>query len=146
MFNLHRSALLPYPATAVYDIVRDVERYPEFLPWCSDAAVLEQTEDEVVAQLVLNTRGLNERFTTRNRLTPHKHIELELVTGPFKSFKGSWTFTRLGGDVGCKIELFIELQLAGAHALFGHLFSNTFSKVGDQLVDAFCERARILLD
>ncbi|MCZ6617234.1 MAG: type II toxin-antitoxin system RatA family toxin [Gammaproteobacteria bacterium] len=145
MLDLHRSALLPYPAMSVYDIVNDVERYPEFLPWCSDVAVLEQSEDEIVAQLSLQTHGLSERVTTRNRLMPHRRIELELVAGPFKSFTGSWTFTRLGEDVGCKIELFISFQLAGAQVLFGHLFSNIVSRVGDQLVDAFCERARILL-
>ena len=58
MPHLRRSALLPYSATSVYDIVNDVECYPEFLPWCADVAVLEQTEDEVVAQLSLETRGL----------------------------------------------------------------------------------------
>ncbi len=73
---IERSALLPCSAATLYGIVNDVARYPEFLPWCADAEVLEASETEIVAELALRARGISERFTTRNLLMPHERIEL----------------------------------------------------------------------
>jgi ribosome-associated toxin RatA of RatAB toxin-antitoxin module len=142
---IHRSALLPYPASTVYEIVNDVALYPDFLPWCADARVLEASESEVVAELALRGRGMTERFTTRNLLTPHERIELRLISGPFRELSGVWTFVRLGRDEGCKVNLMLQFEFAGARALLGGVFSSVFVKAADRLVDAFCDRARSLL-
>ena len=146
---IHRSALVPLPASALFTIVDDVARYPEFLPWCAGAEVLEQREGELVAELELAGRGIRERFTTRNLRFPHDRIELQLVSGPFRRFVGVWTFTRLGadglpGDAGCKVELALDFELAGARALLGSAFGGIFVKAADRMVDAFCVRARAL--
>lgn len=144
---VHRSALLPYPAAEVFAIVGDVERYPEFLPRLSAARVLENRGDEVVAELELEFQaGMHLRFTTRNVLVPHERIELHLVSGPFKSFEGEWRFKRLGADEGCKVELDLAFELSGAGALFGSAFSGVFARAADHMVDAFCVRARDLLE
>lgn len=142
---INRSALLPYPAPRVYEIVNDVARYPDFLPWCAEADVLEASDTEVVAQLALQTRGFSERFTTRNRLVPHERIELHLVSGPFRSFTGVWTFRRLGSDDGCKVDLLLDFEFSGPRALLGGAFSSVFVKAADRMVDAFCERAHRIL-
>jgi len=143
---IHRSALVPLPASVLFDIVDDVARYPEFLPWCAGAEILEEREGELVAELELAGRGVRERFTTRNRRFPHERIELHLVQGPFRSFSGIWTFTRLGAgaDEGCKVALALEFELAGARALLGSAFGGVFVKAADRMVDAFCVRARSL--
>ena len=117
--RVKRSALLPYAAEAVFDIVNDVSRYPEFLPWCSGAEVVEVNTDEVIASLSMRLRGLNETFTTRNILTPHERIDLELVSGPFKAFSGHWLFTRLG-DAGCQITCTVD-EAHGSPSLDLHL-------------------------
>ncbi len=142
---INRSALLPYPAATVFEIVNDVARYPDFLPWCAQAEVLAASESEVVAELALRTRGVTERFTTRNLLVPHERIELQLVSGPFRDLRGAWTFLRLGADEGCKVSLLLEFEFSGARALLGGAFSGIFVKAADRMVDAFCERARTLL-
>jgi ribosome-associated toxin RatA of RatAB toxin-antitoxin module len=161
---IHRSALVPLPASALFTIVDDVARYPEFLPWCAGAEVLEQREGELVAELELAGRGIRERFTTRNLRFPHDRIELQLVSGPFRRFSGVWTFTRLGAgrlgadplgagqpgisglpaDAGCKVELALDFEFAGARALLGSAFGGIFVKAADRMVDAFCLRARAL--
>jgi ribosome-associated toxin RatA of RatAB toxin-antitoxin module len=139
--RVKRSALLPYPAADVFAIVNDVLRYPEFLPWCSDAVVLSESADEVVAALSLSASGVTETFTTRNRLIPFEKIEMVLVSGPFRELSGGWTFTGLGGDAGCRVELDLSFQFTGVKALLG----GVFNRAADQMVDAFCIRANQLL-
>lgn len=138
---IHRSALLPLPVSRVFGVVSDVARYPDFLPWCRDATVLEARDDEVVAELSLDARGVRQRFTTRNVLLPYERIELHLVSGPFRTFEGAWHFKRLGDDEGCRVELDLHFELSGARALIGRAFSGVFTDAADQMVDAFCRRA-----
>ena len=141
---VRRSALLPYPAPALFDIVNDVARYPEFLPWCNGAEVVALDDAELTATLSVRGSGLEESFTTRNRLVPHERIDLELVDGPFEIFAGSWGFKSLG-DTGCRVELELKFQFGGARRVFSAAFARVFTKAADQLVDAFCSRARALL-
>lgn len=138
---IHRSALLPLPVTGVFDVVSDVSRYPEFLPWCRDATVLEEGDLELVAELELDARGMHQRFTTRNVMQPHERIELHLVSGPFRTFEGVWHFKSLGADEGCKVALELSFELAGVRALFGRALSGVFIEAADQMVDAFSQRA-----
>ena len=141
MTSVQRSALLPYTAADVFQIVNDVTRYPEFLPWCSAADIIEQSRSEIVASLSLRASGVTETFTTRNLLTPFDKIEMELVSGPFRHLSGGWTFTRLGEDDGCRVALNLEYQFTGMKALLGGLFASAFTSAADQMVDAFCQRA-----
>lgn len=141
---IHRSALLPLPVVAVFDVVSDVESYPEFLPWCRGSTVLEAGDDEVVAELSLDARGIRQRFTTRNVLHRYERIELHLVSGPFRTFEGCWHFKRLGEDEGTRVELDLRFELSGGRALLGSAFSGVFVSIADHMVDAFCERATVL--
>ena len=141
MPSVHRSALLPYRAADVFAIVNDVARYPEFLPWCSNAEVLEETAEEVLAALSLSARGVKETFTTRNLLTPFEKIEMVLVAGPFRELSGCWTFRALGDDEGCRVALDLEFQLKGMKSLLGTVFRRS----ADQMVESFCRRANQLL-
>lgn len=145
MTVIHRSALLPFPAHAVFDVVADVERYPEFLRWCRSARVLERRDDQLVAELELDARGMRERFTTRNRMIPYDRIELHLVSGPFRSFEGAWHFRRLGADQGCRVILDLEFEFSGARSLLGSVFPGVFVHAADHMVDAFCARAKSVL-
>lgn len=138
---IHRSALLPLPVNRVFHVVSDVARYPEFLPWCRDAKILEHGEEELVAELQLDAPGMHQRFTTRNVMRPFQRIELHLVSGPFRTFEGVWHFKRLGGDAGCRVELDLRFELSGARGLIGNAFSGFFVSAADRMVDAFCRRA-----
>ena len=141
--EVSRSALLPYSASSLFTIVNDVRSYPEFLPWCKSAEVLAENEREITATLSLSGRGLNESFTTRNIAIPNERIDLELVSGPFRSLSGYWLFTALG-DAGCRVELKLTFQFAGVKQMFGGPFARIFTRAADDLVNAFCDRARVL--
>ena len=141
MPRVQRTALLPFPAADVFAIVNDVSRYPEFLPWCSAATVIEESAEEVVAALSLSASGITETFTTRNRLTPCEKIDMELVSGPFRELTGGWTFVRLGDDEGCRVELDLSFQFTGVKSLLGAVFN----RAADKMVDAFCARATDVL-
>ncbi|WP_339479170.1 MULTISPECIES: type II toxin-antitoxin system RatA family toxin [unclassified Pseudomonas] len=137
--HIQRSALLPYPAQALYDLVNDVASYPEFLPWCSSAEVLESSETHMRASLNIAKSGLSQRFVTRNTLVPGQSIEMNLEEGPFNQLHGVWVFKPLG-EKACKISLDLSFDYAGplVRATLGPLFN----QAANTLVDAFCQRAK----
>lgn len=139
--RIQRSALLPYPAQALYDLVNDVACYPQFLPWCSAAEVLESGESEMRASLTVAKGGIRQQFTTRNRLTVGQSIEMQLESGPFSSLYGLWEFKALG-EKACKISLDMTFDYAGplVKATLGPLFT----QAANTMVDAFCQRAKQL--
>ncbi|MBP3864517.1 MAG: type II toxin-antitoxin system RatA family toxin [Pseudomonas sp.] len=139
--HIQRSALLPYPAQALYDLVNDVASYPQFLPWCSSAEILESTEVLMCASLGVAKGGLSQHFVTRNTLVPGQSIEMNLEEGPFTKLHGVWVFKPLG-DKACKISLDMTFDYAGAivKATLGPLFN----QAANTLVDAFCQRAKQL--
>ncbi|SDI54462.1 type II toxin-antitoxin system RatA family toxin [Pseudomonas abietaniphila] len=139
--HIQRSALLPYPAQALYDLVNDVARYSEFLPWCSGATVLEQSDTMMRARVEVAKGGLSQHFVTRNTLTPGQMIEMNLEEGPFSQLHGIWTFKALG-EKACKISLDLSFDYSGSivRATLGPLFN----QAANTLVDAFCQRAKEL--
>lgn len=136
-----RSALLPYPAAVLYGLVNDVARYPEFLPWCSATEVLEVSDVQMLARLVIAKGGLSQRFVTRNQLQPGQRIEMNLEEGPFSQLNGVWEFKALG-EQACKISLDLSFDYAGplVKATLGPLFN----QAANTLVDAFCQRVKQL--
>lgn len=139
--HIQRSALLPYPAKALYDLVNDVVRYPEFLPWCASSEVLESSESHMVASLGVAKGGISQRFVTRNVLVEGASIEMSLEEGPFTELHGVWHFKALG-EKACKISLDLSFDYAGpiVKATLGPLFN----QAANTLVDAFCQRAKQL--
>ncbi|MBM7063047.1 type II toxin-antitoxin system RatA family toxin [Pseudomonas sp. UL073] len=139
--HIQRSALLPYPAQALFDLVNDVARYPEFLPWCSATEVLDVSETHMQARLRVAKAGLSQQFETRNELVPGQRIEMNLVEGPFTELHGIWQFKALT-DKACKISLDLSFDYAGplVKATLGPLFN----QAANTLVDAFCQRAKQL--
>ncbi|MDM9652435.1 type II toxin-antitoxin system RatA family toxin [Pseudomonas wenzhouensis] len=139
--RIQRSALLPYPALALYDLVNDVASYPQFLPWCSASEILEASETHMLASLEVAKGGIGQRFVTRNVLLPGQRIEMNLQEGPFTSLNGIWEFKALG-DKACKISLDLTFDYAGplVRATLGPLFN----QAANTMVDAFCQRAKQL--
>lgn len=141
MTTIDRSALLPHSARQLFELVADIERYPEFLNGCVDATVIEREEDRVTARLGLSRAGINHSFVTCNTMAPFERIRLELVDGPFERFEGHWTFTQLGSDA-CKVGLTLNFRLRSGliHVAAGRLFD----RVALDLVDAVVRRAGTL--
>ena len=143
MREIHRSALIPYPAEEMFRLVNDVESYPHFLPWCRDARIKTINDTTIEAELEFAKSGLHRRFATCNHLEPGKAIRMELVRGPFRELSGCWRFQQLGLG-GSKVILDLRFQFASR--LLEAVFAPIFSEVMNSLVDAFVERAHRLHD
>ncbi len=138
MTTVSRMALMPYSAGEMYDLVDNIEAYPQFLPWCKSATVLSRSDDEVRANLALSRGGINKSFTTCNRLQRNKIIEMRLVEGPFNHLEGFWRFDNLG-ELACKVSLDLEFEFSSR--LLGLTVGPVFNQIATTLVDSFCERA-----
>ena len=123
----------------MYALINDIERYPEFVPWCTAARVESRKEGEVVATLAIKRGPLRAEFTTRNLLEPDRRVLMQFVSGPFRVLEGLWTLTPLG-DLGCRVEL--EMRFEFANRVAGTLFAPLFEDTAASLVDAFVKRAR----
>ena len=135
---INKSALVPYTAKEMYMLVDDINAYPEFLPWCGDAEVLERDEDEVRASILLSRSGLKKSFTTLNRLQAGKMIEMRLVEGPFSHLQGFWRFESLS-ESASKIMFDIEFEFS--NKLLAMTVGPVFSQITNTIVDAFTKRA-----
>ncbi len=138
MRKVSRSALVSYSAPQMYELVKDVEAYPAFLPWCNDAEVHVREPHVIEASLEFHHRGLSKRFRTRNALTENEALGIELVGGPFRVLSGGWLFQPLG-DAGSKVslELEFEFESRATDVIFGRFFE----KICNTLVDSFTQRA-----
>lgn len=135
---MSRSALVPYRAEEMYQLVDDVEAYAEFLPWCNRSEVLSRTDDTVEATLELHKGAVSKSFTTRNALKADEAIEIELLGGPFRHLSGGWTFQPLGEE-GSKVSLQLEFEFESR--MVDMLFGAFFEETCNSLVDAFTRRA-----
>ena len=122
----------------MYALVNDVERYPEFLPWCRAGTVLEHTPELMRASLELQRGSFHKSFTTRNLLTPDRAMTMTLEDGPFKRLEGRWQFTDMGPE-GSKVSLDMEFQFK--NGLLDVLAGPVFHDICNSLVDAFIRRA-----
>lgn len=148
MKHVKKSVLLWYSPHEMYALVTDIARYPEFLPWCDRAEILEQRGDGVTAKLSLAYAGVRHAFTTRNVHEADQRVTMELVDGPFSKLDGVWSFKPLakpggksGGDAGeaCKIEF--ELRYAFSSKALEAVVSPVFDRIANTFVDSFVQRA-----
>lgn len=139
--EIHRSALMLYPAPAMFALVNDIESYPAYMDGCVGAEILSRSEQLIEARLHLARAGIRQSFTTRNRLSAPTAIDMELVEGPFERFEGRWRFDALRDDA-CKVSLQLAFQLGGGIA--ARAARQLFESVANGLVDAVCRRAREL--
>jgi len=125
----------------LYQLVEDVERYPEFIPGCTSAQVLARGEHEMLARLAVRRGPLRTEFTTRNQLDPGRGVQMHLVEGPFRVLEGQWSFTPVASN-GCRIQLSLRFQFS--NALKSALFDALFEETAASLVRAFVARAQSL--
>lgn len=138
--------LVGYSAQQMFDLVNDVDHYPEFLPWCGGVKIIEEGEQTLQATLKIDYKGIKQRFTTRNRidrpLGNHPgSITMSLVDGPFRTLDGQWKFNPLD-DSACKIEFRLRYEFSGK--LLDKVFGPVFNYIANSFVDAFVKRAESL--
>ena len=143
MKHVRKSVLLWYSPREMYDLVTSVDRYPEFLPWCDRAELVQVHYDGVTARLGLAYMGVKHSFTTRNVHVAPDSVTVQLVDGPFSLLDGTWLFKPLGRpgseQLACKIEF--DLRYAFASPALETVVSPVFDRVANTFVDSFVRRA-----
>ena len=140
MTVVKKSRKVPFSCKQMYDLVNDIEKYHEFLPYFSTSVIHHRDENQVQATLNINAGGISKSFTTRNHLQPNKIIEMRLVEGPFSHLEGFWRF--VPNENGCEVIFDLEFDFTGR--MISMLFGPVFEQVADKMVDSFCDRASSL--
>ena len=142
--------VLPYSAPQIYDLVADVARYPEFLPWTAAARIRSRRPladrgpgaEVMEADLVISFKVFRERFGSRVTLWPQqKRIDTEYLDGPFKYLKSGWSFADLPHG-SCKVDFFVDFEFR--NAILGKVIGVVFGEAMSRIVRAFEDRARAL--
>lgn len=139
MRQVERSAIVPFSAGSMFELVADVESYPAFLPGCTSARIHERDGHQVIASIALAEGPLRTEFRTRNVLDPSRSIDMQLEDGPFSSLHGEWVFVPLG-PAGSRVSL--SVRFAFSSRAIDLLLGPVFEALCNRLVDAFVERAR----
>ena len=138
MALVQKSVLVNHSAEKMFNLVNQVEHYPEFLPWCGGVVVHERFEKELLASIEINYHGIKQSFATRNTFDVPRQIELQLVRGPFHHLSGRWQFTALSPGA-CKITFDLSYQFSSR--ILERLIGPIFDRIANSFVDAFCARA-----
>jgi ribosome-associated toxin RatA of RatAB toxin-antitoxin module len=141
MAQVDKTVLVEYSCERMYALVRDVEQYPRFLPWCSAADAVPGRGAVIRATLHIDYHGVHSSFSTENTHQPPSTIEIRLIQGPFRHLQGMWRFTPLG-ESACKIQLRLSYEFSSR--LLEKLVGPVFGYIANSLVDAFVRRAEQL--
>jgi len=134
--------VLPHKPEEMFDLVADVGRYPEFLPWCVAARILSRCETRMRAELAIGFKGIRERFTSLVTLDrPNRRIDVTYENGPFKYLVNQWRFEP-DGEGRCVVDFHIEFQFRSR--LLEMLMGKLFNEAVHRMVRAFEQRADAL--
>ena len=140
--DLKRSVLVPYPIHSMFDLIEQAEHYPEFLPWCVGAKILERSDEWVAARIEFSYLQVRFGFQTRNPKRRPEWLQVRLVQGPFKRFTGDWHLTPLGAH-GCRINFDLSYEIA--EGLLDKVAARAVEMVSRSMMDAFVKRAEATL-
>ena len=144
MTHIEKIVLVPHKAKSMYDLVNDIESYPDFLPWCGGARVVQHEANEMVAEIDIKFKGVSQSFSTRNRISEPTQdavgeINMELVSGPFKNLSGQWSFKGID-DLGCRVMFSLSYEFS--NALLEKILGPIFNSITSTFVDSFVIRAQ----
>ena len=137
---------MPYSADQMYALIADVERYPEFLPWCAGCRVRgrrpEGAREVVDADLIISFKVFRERFGSRVTWDPEgRRIDVAYLDGPFRYLNNHWQFEPIS-DTECEVDFFVDFEFKSRtlQAVIGVVFGEAMRRI----VRAFEERAEVL--
>lgn len=130
--------VLPYSATQLFDLVLDIEKYPEFLPWCLGARVNSRGARDLEADVLVGYKMFREKFSSRVHFTRAHDIEVEYLKGPMRHLHNAWIFTDVKG--GCRVEFEVDFTLQSR--LLEGFVTQFFDKALARMIDAFEARAQ----
>ncbi len=146
MAFLQETKILPYSAKQMYELVIDIEKYDEFLPWCKKARIIERFSDNNLhAELLINFKNFFEKYISDvnfNKLENGDYfVDVVAIKGPFKSLINKWKFSELG-DNQCRVDFFLEFEFNSK--MLSNMLGAIFSSAIKKMMFAFEQRASVL--
>ena len=138
MALVEKSVLIERSAQQMFDLVENIEDYPNFLPWCSQTRIEFRDQVKTVATLHINYLSVKSHFTTENEKLIPQRMTMRLVDGPFRRLEGLWLFKPLS-ESACKIEF--QLAYEFSSKIFEKVIGPVFGQIANTFVDAFVKRA-----
>jgi coenzyme Q-binding protein COQ10 len=138
MPGIHETRRLPYSAEQMFDLVADVARYPEFLPWVVATRVRSDDGQEMVADMLVGFKALREKFTSRVLKERPNRLEVIYIDGPMRDLDNVWHF-RASPDGGCELDFCVEFSFK--NKMFEMLAGSYFDRAFHKMVAAFETRA-----
>ena len=132
--------LLPYAPEQMWDLVADVDRYPQFLPWCAGAKVRSRSETELVADLTIGFGPFRESFTSRVMLDRPHRVQVKYENGPFRYLNNQWLFEP--DPKGCRVSFFVDFEFRSR--MLQMVIGTVFEQAVRLMVRAFERRAMAL--
>ena len=140
MPNHAEARFLPYTPEQIFDLVADIERYPEFLPWCVAARITQRENEVLTADMIVGFTAIREKFSSKVTLKRPDRIDVKYIKGPFKYLKNSWIF--IAKDQGCVIEFDIAFEVRSR--LLRRILEPLFGEAVRRMVAAFDRRAEVV--
>lgn len=143
MHSFQETRVMPYKAKLINEIIMDIEKYPEFLPWCKKAKIIEKSDDFLNAELFLEFKGFTESYISKVITSTENDdycIEVVAISGPFKLLKNIWNIKQLGN--GTKVDFSIDFVLKSR--ILDMIVGMVFSAAAEKMVGAFEARANKL--
>ncbi|NWF35603.1 type II toxin-antitoxin system RatA family toxin [Mariprofundus sp. KV] len=141
MRSFEETRVIASSAGRMFDVVMDIEAYPQFLPWVADATILTEQQGELTAELVADLAGSRHSFKTIDRYVSDKLIEIRLLDGPFRFLESIWTFEAVD-DETCRVHFSIEFEFRSM--MLDMVASPIFATACKSMVQAFEQRALTL--
>ena len=132
--------ILPYSQEQLFDMVMDVEKYPEFLPWCQGVRIYNTKESVFLADLIIGFRLFKERFTSKVSHDHPNEVHVDYIKGPLKYLHNEWKFNKI--KEGTEIEFSVEFEFK--NPIFQKLVGGLFEEAVMKMINAFHTRAETL--
>lgn len=141
MKTVNKSVLIWYSPDEMFHLVTGVDQYPQFLPWCDRASVLEHNSEGMLAEIGIALSGIRQTFVTRNRHEPGRRVQMQLVKGPFSRLEGDWHFHPVGDGSQRASRVELQLNYGFDSVPLARLVGPVFDRIAASMVDAFVQRA-----
>ena len=134
--------LLPYTPQQMFDLVADIDRYPEFLPWCVACRVTKREGPVVWGDLMVGFRVFRETFTSKVTLHPPDRIDVEYINGPFRYLNNHWQFNPIDDGRRTEVDFFIDFEFRSR--MLQAVATTVFNEAVRRMVGAFETRAGVI--
>ena len=137
MVSFSKNKILNHPVKKIYNIIADVKKYPDFLPWCNEITIKEKTKKYIITEVKVGFKNINEAYVCRVLLYPQKRITLEYISGPFEYLEIDWKFKKIT-KIKTDVNFFCNFKF---RSIFLRLSTSFFlENAVEKMVDAFEKR------